>query len=174
MAKKSANKIAGKDAEQYMLRLPAGLRDKVARRAAENGRSMNTEIIDAIEKYLEGIDRLSQLWELFERHREDIEAIPRIWAAVENIEGYLERAGEGESPARLTTWRRRREYETRMASLRPISAEQAATVRRLIKETEANEATLLRILKAPTIEQIKDFDRVISILEPRRDSADGA
>ena len=50
MAKKTAKKIAGKDADQYMLRLPDGLRDRVAKRATENGRSMNTEIIEAIEK----------------------------------------------------------------------------------------------------------------------------
>jgi hypothetical protein len=172
VAKKSANKIAGKDAEQYMLRLPAGLRDKVARRAAENGRSMNTEIIDAIEKYLEGTDRISQLWEMFEKHRENLEAIPRIWAAVENLELYLERSAEGKSPAGLRMWRQHKEHEARVASLPPISADQAATVRRLIKETEADEPTLLKLVKAPTIEQIKDFDRVVGILEQRRRNSD--
>jgi hypothetical protein len=170
MAKKSANKIAGKDAEQYMLRLPAGLRDKVGRRAAENGRSMNTEIIDAIEKHLEGTDRISQLWEMFQKHRENIEAIPRIWDAVEDIELHLERTTEGQSPAGLSTWRQDQERQARIASLPPISAEQAATLRRLIKETEADERVLLKLLKVPTIEEIKDFDRVMSILEQRRQS----
>ena len=93
MAKKTSKKIATKGGEQYMLRLPAGLRDRVARRAAENGRSMNTEIVDAIEKYLEETDRITQLWEMFEKHRESIEAIPRVLAAVENIEVYLDRSG---------------------------------------------------------------------------------
>jgi hypothetical protein len=44
--------IAPKKAAQYMLRLPPGLRTLVANRAAENGRSMNTEIIDAIQRHL--------------------------------------------------------------------------------------------------------------------------
>ena len=55
MAKRSMKKIASKNADQYMFRLPPGLRDQVARRAAENGRSMNTEIIDAIENHLRGL-----------------------------------------------------------------------------------------------------------------------
>ena len=77
MAKKLAKKIAAKDA-QCMLRLPPGLRDKVATRAAQNGRSMNTEIIEAIERHLQGADRITRLWEFFERHRESIESIPLL------------------------------------------------------------------------------------------------
>jgi predicted DNA-binding protein len=53
--------IAAKKSDQYMLRLPPGLRDRVARRAKKNGRSMNTEIIDAIERHLTGLDRLADL-----------------------------------------------------------------------------------------------------------------
>lgn len=44
--------IADKNADQYMLRLPEGLRARVAARAKANGRSMNTEIIAAIEQHL--------------------------------------------------------------------------------------------------------------------------
>jgi len=47
-----ARRIATKGAQQYMLRLPPELKGSVARRAAENGRSMNTEIIEAIERHL--------------------------------------------------------------------------------------------------------------------------
>lgn len=47
-----ARKIAAKGADQYMLRLPRGLRNRVARRAVENGRSINTEIVDAVQKHL--------------------------------------------------------------------------------------------------------------------------
>lgn len=49
-----AKKIAPvKGSQQCLLRLPFGLRDGLARRARENGRSMNTEIVDAIQKHLE-------------------------------------------------------------------------------------------------------------------------
>jgi len=91
MAKKSVNKIATKGAEQYMLRLPPGLRDSVARRAAENGRSMNTEIIEAIEKHLRDADRVTQLWEVFGKHRENIEALDSIRATVEWLDLVLGR-----------------------------------------------------------------------------------
>lgn len=53
--------IASKHAVQYMLRLPDGLRARVAERASANGRSMNTEIIAAIEKALADGDRLTQI-----------------------------------------------------------------------------------------------------------------
>jgi len=36
---------------------------------------MNAEIIDAIENHLRGADRVPQLWEVFEKHRSNIEAI---------------------------------------------------------------------------------------------------
>ena len=72
--------IAARD--QYMLRLPPGLRERVAQRAADNGRSMNTEIINAIEQHLIGADRVSQLWELWQKHEKNIEAIPRLLEGV--------------------------------------------------------------------------------------------
>jgi predicted DNA-binding protein len=168
MPKKSSTKAASKRADQYMLRFSEGMRDRLAKLAAANGRSMNAEILEAIEKHLEGADRITQIWEFLEKHRENIEAIPRVWAAVENIESYIERSAEGESPAGLRMWRQDKEREARLAKLPPISAEQAATIRRLIKETEADESQILKLLKAPTIEQIKDFARVVSILEQRR------
>ena len=93
MAKKFAKKIAAKDA-QCMLRLPLDLRDKVAARAAQNGRSMNTEIIEAIERHLQGADRITRLWEFFERHRQSIESVPLLLTAVENLEISAERSGE--------------------------------------------------------------------------------
>jgi predicted DNA-binding protein len=168
MPKKSSRKVASKRADQYMLRFSEGMRDRLAKLAGANGRSMNAEILEAIEKHLEGTDRITQIWQFVEKHRENIEALPRIWAAVENIEIYLERSAEGESPAGLRMWRQHKEHQARVASLPPISAEQAAVIRRLIQETEADEARLLKLLGAPTVEEIKDFDRVVSILEQRR------
>jgi predicted DNA-binding protein len=168
VAKKQVKKIAAKDADQYMLRLPPGLRDKVARRAAENGRSMNTEIIDAIEKHLEGTDRISQLWELFEKHRENIEALPIVLATVGNIEIFLGRSGDGDSPAALlNTWRQNKERAARLAALPPITAEQAAHIRALIKETDAPEDKLLKLLNVSNIEEIKEYERVVYLLEQR-------
>jgi predicted DNA-binding protein len=53
--------IASKGGDQYMLRLPDGLRERLKRRAAVSGRSLNTEIVDAIERHLERGDRLDEL-----------------------------------------------------------------------------------------------------------------
>ena len=100
MAKKLAKKIAAKDA-QCMLRLPLDLRDKVAARAAQNGRSMDTEIIEAIEHHLRGADRITRLWEFFERHRESIESVPLLLTAVENLEISAERSKATRSVAVL-------------------------------------------------------------------------
>ena len=67
---------AFREGDQYMIRMPPGLRDRIAARASENGRSISAEIVDAIEKHLAGYDRLTALEAFIERHREDIEAIP--------------------------------------------------------------------------------------------------
>jgi hypothetical protein len=70
MAKKPVRKMAGKRADQYMLRFPEGMRENLAKLAASNGRSMNTEIIAALEKHLERDSdikrlerKLGELWD---------------------------------------------------------------------------------------------------------------
>ena len=44
-----------------MLRLPPGLREAVAKLADANGRSINAELIAAIENHLSRVDRLTAL-----------------------------------------------------------------------------------------------------------------
>jgi hypothetical protein len=167
MTKKSAKKIAAADADQYMLRLPPGLRDRVGRRAAENGRSMNTEIIDAIEKHLEGADRITQLWDLFEKNRENLEAIPHIWGAVENLEHEMER--ETGRSGSLTRWR----YEQEKAARPPITADQVAAIRDRVKELGMDEAMLAKRLRVPSIEAIKplDFSSAMGLLHQLREQS---
>lgn len=41
---------AGRGSDQFPLRLPDGLRDRIKRTAEGNGRSMNAEIVDALEQ----------------------------------------------------------------------------------------------------------------------------
>lgn len=53
--------IAKKSADAYMLRFPAGLRDRLKERTAISGRSLNTEIIAAIERQLDADDRLTDI-----------------------------------------------------------------------------------------------------------------
>ncbi|MBR0693606.1 Arc family DNA-binding protein [Bradyrhizobium lablabi] len=46
--------LVSRDFEQYHLRLPADLHEKLKRLAADNRRSMNSEIVIAIEKHVQG------------------------------------------------------------------------------------------------------------------------
>jgi predicted DNA-binding protein len=160
VARKTAKKIAAKDADQYMLRLPPGLRERVARRAAENGRSMNTEIIEAVEKHLRDADRITQIWEFFESNRKDIEQIPRIWDSIENLENAV---------GGLTTFRslRRPWDDAQQAGGTPITADQAQKIRALLNETGASQSLFLMQLRASSVENISAFafERAISILE---------
>mgnify|MGYP001118544822 CR=1 FL=1 len=41
---------AGRGDDQYMVRFPKGLRDRIKAKAEENGRSMNSEIVAALEE----------------------------------------------------------------------------------------------------------------------------
>lgn len=41
-----------RDYDKFMLRFPDGMRDAIAERAKQNGRSMNSEIVQALEEYL--------------------------------------------------------------------------------------------------------------------------
>jgi hypothetical protein len=43
----------GRGSDQFPLRLPDGMRDRIKERAENNGRSMNAEIISRLEKSLE-------------------------------------------------------------------------------------------------------------------------
>jgi hypothetical protein len=48
MAESSKSSV-GRESDKFMLRLPEGMRDRIAALAKENGRSMNTEIVQRLE-----------------------------------------------------------------------------------------------------------------------------
>lgn len=56
---------AGRGSEQFVLRLPDGMRDRVKQLADEHGRSMNSEIVSALEEWLQRAD--------YDREREEYE-----------------------------------------------------------------------------------------------------
>jgi len=154
VGKKTIRKIAAKDADQYMLRLPPGLRDRVARRAAENGRSMNTEIVEAIEKHLEGADRITQVWEKLKGHEQKLEDINLIRDAVLALQ-------------RAMNDSLRRQEEQRYANLPPITAEQVQQIRGLLSKTNTSEESLLEHLNVSSVEEIKEFERAMFVLRAR-------
>ncbi|MFG1421738.1 Arc family DNA-binding protein [Roseixanthobacter liquoris] len=66
--------------DKFMLRMPEGMRDRIAREAKSNGRSMNAELIARIEKTLEDdtalaklTDRVEELEADFEKRLQDLE-----------------------------------------------------------------------------------------------------
>lgn len=72
--------------DKFMLRFPDGMRDAIAERAKENGRSMNSEIVQMLQDGLEGKTSteqsasLSLLAELIREQREIIINLERIIA----------------------------------------------------------------------------------------------
>lgn len=52
--------------DKFMLRLPDGMRKRIAELARQNGRSMNAEIIARIEKTLENDDTIDIIWKKVE------------------------------------------------------------------------------------------------------------
>ncbi len=61
-AKKTISKRVGRGADQLLIRLPDGMRRRVASVAADNGRSMNAEIVAALEKHLDNDVSVIELW----------------------------------------------------------------------------------------------------------------
>ena len=51
MAKKAA-KGRSKDTDQFIVRMPPGMRDTFAKLAEEHGRSMNAEVVTALANYI--------------------------------------------------------------------------------------------------------------------------
>ena len=44
------------------------------------------------------------------------------------------------------------------------------TIKAILKETGTDETKLLRVMKAPRIEDIRNFERAIKVIEPARRS----
>ena len=150
------------DRDRIIVRLPDGMRDQLAKTAEANGRSVTAEVVAAIEKHLESADRVTQIWETLKKHQRDIEDIELIRQAVLSLESAM---GPNFYGVLRTDFDRRK--AEMVAKLPPISAEQAAHIRALIKETDAPEAEdwLLQILNASRIEEIKEYERALYILE---------
>lgn len=92
-----------RDYDKFMLRFPDGMRDAVAERAKENGRSMNSEIIDMINNALylpsigqDAIDYMLELAnsddidDLDDETREQVEAM--LLQIVEKINKKIEQS----------------------------------------------------------------------------------
>jgi len=168
LTKKSGTKRSERSGEQYLIRMPLGLRERIAQRASQNGRSVSAEIVEAIEKHLEGAERITQIWETLKKHQQDIEDIGLIRQAVLNLEAAMGVAASDTDFYGILSRALEQRLETeRVRKLPPITAEQAAHIRELIKQTAAPEDKLLQLLKASSVEEIKEYDRAVWLLQDR-------
>jgi plasmid stability protein len=161
--------ISAHDLDRIIVRLPEGMRERLTELAAANGRSMTAEVVAALDNHLKSESRINQLWDFFERHRENIELIPVVRAAVENLELYAERSGD-DFQGGLRAWRWHKEREAHDAAQPPITPDQAEQIRALIHETGTNEAKLLAVFRAPRVEEIRNFKKAIFYLERAKEN----
>lgn len=88
----------GRDSDQFALRLPDGMRDKIKASAEENGRSMNAEIVFALERYFafQGIDISSEPFtrQATDKVLDDSEMIAKGLRAARRLLAQLEHAEE--------------------------------------------------------------------------------
>jgi len=62
------------------------MRAKLSELADANGRSMTAEVVAALDKHLKGVDRLTEISDFIEDHKESIEGLAELWEKVEKIE----------------------------------------------------------------------------------------
>lgn len=66
----------GRGADQYTVRFPDGLRDRIKVAAEENGRSMNAEIVATLEERYPDSDALGQLTEAIKDYATFVQSLP--------------------------------------------------------------------------------------------------
>jgi len=94
---------------------------------------------------------------------QNLEAIPDIDHRLDVLESDVRPLIEDRAAASAMRW-----LQEERARRGPITAEHVERIKALIEEIGWDEARLLATLGAPSIEEIKDFDRVLAILEERR------
>ncbi len=77
---------AGRGSDQFVVRLPPGMRDKIAEVAERNGRSMNAEIVSILESSLKFESEYGPLDQV----------IGEIWGAIEGLQREVEAMGRGD------------------------------------------------------------------------------
>ena len=86
MASKKKQPISAHDLDRIIVRLPEGMRAKIAQLADDNGRSMTAEVVAALEKHLKGVDRISEISEFIEEFAEEIQGIDDLKARLDRLE----------------------------------------------------------------------------------------
>lgn len=135
-------------ADQYLIRLPDGMRSRLSQLADANGRSMNAEIVSALEQHLAGSDRSSAIEATIHNHQRTLRELESRIQTLESV-------------ALLAQMRNSTELQLGKGGLTP---REAGEIRALLKRTGVSEARLLEKLAAPSIEEIQDFSDAVSAL----------
>lgn len=90
MAKAKKQVESVHDRDRIIVRLPDGMRDRIAALAESNGRSMTAEVVAALEQHLRGPSRLDALEEFIERYRPYIAVIEQISHDLDKLEKKVE------------------------------------------------------------------------------------
>ena len=89
MAKKAGRpKRPGRDSDQFIVRLPDGMRDRIAAIADETGRSMNAVIVAALTLQLDHVARIVE------------DQVIELWKRVEKLESKVQAHDEQLNPGR--------------------------------------------------------------------------
>lgn len=122
------------------------MRSKLSKLAEANGRSMNAEIVSALEQHLTGSDRLSAIESSIQNHHRTVQELE---ARIQTLENFA-----------VTVRLRNIPH----SSEKGLTAREADEIRALLKRTGVSEARLLEKLAAPSIEEIEDFGSAVSAL----------
>jgi hypothetical protein len=87
MAKKAAStpKKTNRESDKFMLRLPPGMREAVAREAEKSGRSMNAEIVERIARSFERSADPQEIARTLERIAGAADVLDGIFFGPENV-----------------------------------------------------------------------------------------
>jgi hypothetical protein len=92
VATKKKQQISAHDLDRIIVRLPEGMRDKIASIAETNGRSMTAEVVAALEQHLKAPGRLDALEAFIEKHRQMLDQMSEyVWFGEGGVLADLER-----------------------------------------------------------------------------------
>jgi predicted DNA-binding protein len=88
------NAAPSDQADRFLLRLPPGMRERIAEIAKESGRSMNAEIIARLERSLEADSDFELMKDLVAEHENRLEEIEKAFKRLgRNVDIVAERVG---------------------------------------------------------------------------------
>jgi predicted HicB family RNase H-like nuclease len=148
----------------------------------ERERAERTRLVDMLERQARTeaqVEVLSNQLQDFKKHQENIEFIPMILSAVEQLGDGLDALGSlavdadggtigGVGHSELSILMKKKRRDAYVASLPPITAEQVKEIKELLKETDISEEKFLERMEKSRIEDIREFARAKNTLLMRR------